>query len=137
MSDADKHTIIQDGTDFDGSISSRCPIEVSGSLKGELLAPALTVSESGSVHGQVKVELLESDGEISGEIEADTVKLCGKVSDKTVINAGTLEVNLSQADKGLQVTFGNCELRVGDKPGNTTSKAKKTDAEEWEPEPTL
>ena len=48
-----KQTILEDGTEFDGSIKSKCPITVSGKLKGEVSAPSLTVTKSGSVHGQV------------------------------------------------------------------------------------
>jgi cytoskeletal protein CcmA (bactofilin family) len=115
MSDARKQTIIEDGTQFDGSINSRCDVLIGGVVKGELLAPALTIGPSGSMHGMVKVEQLVSRGEISGEISADTVELSGRVGDHTVIQAHTLQVNLAQPDKGVQVTFGNCELRVGDK----------------------
>jgi cytoskeletal protein CcmA (bactofilin family) len=115
MAGTKKQTVIEDGTEFDGSISSSCEIVLSGAVKGELLAPSLTVSPSGSMHGCAKVEQLISEGEISGEIDAEKVVLSGKVSDQTVINAETLEVKLSQPEQGIQVTFGNCELRVGDK----------------------
>ena len=110
-----KQTVIEEGTEFDGSISSSCDILLSGRLKGELLAPALTITSSGSVQGCVKVDRLVSHGEISGEIEAESVELSGKVNDQTVINAETLEVKLSQPQQGIQITFGNCELRVGDR----------------------
>jgi cytoskeletal protein CcmA (bactofilin family) len=139
MSDAKKQTVIEEGTDFDGSINSRCAITLSGTMKGELLAPALTVTPSGTVNGRVKVEQLVSHGEVSGEIEAQSVELSGKVSDQTVINADTLEVRLSQPEEGIRVTFGNCELRVGDRPANIDSKPKKTEKEpqKLETEPTL
>ncbi len=110
-----KHTILEDGTEFDGSIRSKCPITVSGKLKGEVSAPSLTVTHSGSVHGQVKVSQLKSQGEIAGEIDAETVELSGRVSDQTTIRATTLEVMLNQTNGKLQVTFGNCELQVGEK----------------------
>ena len=135
MSDGKKRTIIEDGTRFDGSISSQCEILISGTVKGELLAPSLTVAPSGSMHGMVKVEQLVSQGEISGEISADSVELSGKVGDRTVIQAATLEVRLAQPNKGVQVTFGNCELRVGEKraadsrPGVKTGEKQATPAE--------
>jgi len=110
-----KQTVIEDGTEFDGSLSSRCPISLSGTVKGELLAPVLNVTPSGSVHGCVRVERLVCRGEISGEIQAQSVELSGKVSDQTVITAETLEVRLSQPGEGVRVTFGNCELNVGGK----------------------
>ena len=110
-----KETVIEDGTEFDGSLTSRCPISLSGTVKGELLAPVLNVTPSGSVHGSVQVERLICRGEISGEIQAQTVELAGKVSDQTVITAETLEVRLSQPGEAVRVTFGNCELNVGGK----------------------
>lgn len=110
-----KQTVIEHGTEFEGSISSSCNILLSGKFKGELLAPALTIEPSGSVEGCVKVDQLVSRGELSGDIEAQSVELCGKVSDRTVINAQTLEVKLSKPSEGIKVTFGNCEMRVGDR----------------------
>jgi cytoskeletal protein CcmA (bactofilin family) len=124
MADAPKQTVIEDGTEFDGMIRSRAPIVVSGTVKGELQAPALSVSPSGHVHGRVKVEQLVSQGEISGEIEAKSVELAGTISDATVIQADRLEVKLHQPDSGLRVTFGTCELRVGAKPAKGGTKAQ-------------
>jgi cytoskeletal protein CcmA (bactofilin family) len=126
---AQTHTIIESGTEFDGSIHSRCAITVSGALKGELLAPSLTVTASGSVHGQVKVERLVSQGEISGEIDAEAVELSGKVSDKTVITARALEVRLDQP-AGVRVTFGECELRVGGKAQAKAARPEKVEKAE-------
>src|SRR5688572_7654998 len=108
-----KQTIVEDGTEVEGIIRSKCPIKVSGSLKGEVGAPSLTVTASGSVHGNVKVQQLKSEGEISGQIDAESVELSGKVSDQTAIRATSLEVKLAQTDGKLQLTFGNCELKVG------------------------
>jgi cytoskeletal protein CcmA (bactofilin family) len=121
-----KRTILEDGTEFDGSIKSKCPITVSGKLRGEVSAPSLTVTQSGSVHGQVKVSQLKSQGEISGEIDAESVELSGRVNDQTTIRATTLEVMLNQAGSGnkLQVTFGNCELQVGERAAKTTEQSK-------------
>lgn len=139
MSDA-KQTVIEDGTEFDGTITSRAAIVVSGKLKGELLAPELTVTATGSVQGQVKVERLVSQGEISGEIEAETVELSGRVSDRTVIQADKLEVRLSQPEHGVRVTFGTCELRVGESRAQNAKEAQKEKtkgSERFEPEPVL
>jgi cytoskeletal protein CcmA (bactofilin family) len=126
MSEAKKTTVIQDGTEVEGKIRSKSAIVVNGSVNGALQAPELTVTASGSVHGQVRVEQLVSEGELSGEIDAETVELSGSVGDRTVINADKLEVRLRQPD-GVQVTFGNCELRVGATRAGTESR-------EWEEE---
>ena len=111
-----KQTVLEEGTEFEGSIRSQCPITVSGTLKGDIAAPSLTITLSGSVHGQVKVSNLKSEGEIAGEIDAESVDLSGHVSDQTTIRASSLQVKLSQngSNEKLQVTFGNCDLHVGD-----------------------
>jgi cytoskeletal protein CcmA (bactofilin family) len=115
MSEAAKDTVIEQGTDVDGTISSRGAIVVGGHLKGEVLAPQLTVLPSGSVSGQVKVERLSSQGEIAGRIEATIVELAGRIGDQTVITTDKLEVKLTEGDSRIQVTFGTCELRVGER----------------------
>ncbi len=103
------------GTAFEGVVHSQCPIVVSGQLKGEVTAPALTLKPEGSVYGKVKVSQLKSEGSLGGEIDAETVELSGTVSDDTVIRAAALEVKLNKCDGNkLRVSFGNCELQVGD-----------------------
>lgn len=135
MADSNKQTVIENGTEFDGSMKSDCPISLSGKLKGQVAAPSLTVTPSGSVHGKVKVAQLKAQGEVSGEIDAESVELSGRVSDQTVIRAKTLEVMLTQAQGGLQVTFGNCELNVGDKPAaKSEDRAKSGDAAKGQPQ---
>jgi len=124
MSENTKQTIIENGTEVDGAIRSDCEITLSGRIKGQVTAPALTVTPSGSVQGQIKVSRLRAQGEIAGEIEAEAVVLSGRVNDQTVIRAKTLEVTLTQAQGGIQVTFGNCELQVGDAKARMQEKAK-------------
>ena len=133
--DNTKRTILEDGTEFDGSIKSKCPITVSGKLRGEVSAPSLTVTQSGSVHGQVKVAQLKSQGEISGEIDADSVELSGRVNDQTTIRATTLEVTLNQTAGKLQVTFGNCELQVGERAKSVLQDNGKKEQQQPKPEP--
>jgi cytoskeletal protein CcmA (bactofilin family) len=123
-----KQTVIENGTEFDGTMKSDCPISLSGKLKGQVSAPALTVTPSGSVQGKVKVAALKAQGEVSGDIEAESVELSGRVSDQTVIRAKTLEVMLTQSQGGIQVTFGNCELNVGEPKARTEERAKPAEA---------
>ena len=101
---SNKMTIIESGTEFDGTIKSQCGITLSGTLKGQISAPSLTVTATGSVNGKVNVAQLKAQGSVSGEIEAEAVELSGRVSDQTVIRAKTLEVMLTQPSGGLQVT---------------------------------
>jgi cytoskeletal protein CcmA (bactofilin family) len=125
-----KQTVVEEGTEIEGAVRSKCPITVSGAVVGELAAPSLTVSSTGSVKGQVKVTHLRSEGEIAGQIDADQVQLSGKVSDNTAIRASSLEVKLSQDGGKLNVTFGNVELHVGERPAHVAEKPEKPEKSE-------
>jgi cytoskeletal protein CcmA (bactofilin family) len=111
-----KHTVIEEGTEFKGTLTSSCPVDVRGRIDGEVATPALTVSASGSVHGRAKVGSVRSEGVLSGEFDADTIELAGSVRDNTVIRARSLEVKLASERGKLKVIFGECELSVGDEP---------------------
>ena len=121
-----KHTLVEEGTEFTGKMSSSCPIVVMGKVEGEVAGPSIHVTQSGVIAGSVKVKELRSAGEVAGNVEADSVRLSGRVRDRTVIKARSLEVALT-ADKGaMQVTFGECELAVGDEPNKEAAIAAAT-----------
>jgi cytoskeletal protein CcmA (bactofilin family) len=121
-----KHTLVEEGTEFKGTMSSSCPIVVMGKVEGDVAGPIIHVTPSGIVSGVVKVKQLRSDGELAGEVEADTVEISGKVRDRTVIRARSLEVSLTAAKGGMQVVFGDCELAVGDEPNKEAAIAAAT-----------
>ncbi len=118
MSDQNtKRTIVEEGSELTGTLKSNCSVIVSGRVNGEIQAPSLTVTEGGAVHGTIKVNQLKSQGEVAGEIDADTIELSGRVNDQTVIRAGTLEVKLTAPEsQKLQVVFGNCTVEAGKEP---------------------
>jgi cytoskeletal protein CcmA (bactofilin family) len=120
-----RRTLVEEGTQFKGSLSSDCPIEVKGRIEGDLAAPALSVSPSGAVHGRVKVGEIRSQGELAGEFDADMVQLSGTVRDNTVIRAKSLEVKLSPENGKMQVIFGECELEVGSEHSEKTTGASE------------
>jgi len=109
----DRKTLVEEGTQFKGSLSSSCPIEVKGRVEGDVTAPALAVAAGGAVHGKVKVGEIRSQGELAGEFDADVVQLSGTIKDNTIIRAKSLEVKLSSPTSKMQVVFGECELEVG------------------------
>jgi cytoskeletal protein CcmA (bactofilin family) len=111
-----KKTLVEEGTQFKGSLSSSCPVVVKGRVEGDVSAPSLQVSATGAVHGKVKVGEMLSQGELSGEFDADTVQLSGSVKDNTIVRAKSLEVKLAPATGKMQVVFGECTLDVGDMP---------------------
>jgi cytoskeletal protein CcmA (bactofilin family) len=118
-----KHTLVEEGTEFKGTMSSSCPIVVMGKVEGDIAGPVIHVTPSGVVSGVVKVKQLRSDGELAGEVEADTVEISGRVRDRTVIRARSLEVSLSVQKGGMQVVFGECELAIGDEPNKEAAVA--------------
>ena len=125
-------TLVEEGTQLKGSLSSKCPIEVKGRVEGDLNAPSLSVSSTGAVHGKVKVAELYSEGEIAGEFDADLVQLSGVVKDNTVVRAKSLEVKLTPANGRMQVMFGECALEVGEAPTREAAVPKETRADKGE-----
>ncbi len=65
----ERKTLVEEGTQFKGALSSNCPIEVKGRIEGDVTAPALTVALGGAVHGKVKVGEIRSQGELAGEFD--------------------------------------------------------------------
>jgi cytoskeletal protein CcmA (bactofilin family) len=131
-----KHTLVEEGTEFKGSMSSKCPIVVMGKVEGEVSGPVIHVTTSGVIAGNVKVKELHSAGEVAGEVEADSVQISGKVRDKTVIRARSLEVSLTSSKGGMEVIFGECELSVGDEPSKEAAIAAATSTPTAATEPT-
>jgi cytoskeletal protein CcmA (bactofilin family) len=111
----DKKTIIEEGTEFKGTLAASCPILARGRIEGEITGPALEVTDTGVVAGQVKVTELRSRGELAGKFEADEVMLSGRVRDETVIVAKALEVTPARAG-AVAVELDDCELQIGDLP---------------------
>ena len=108
-------TIVEEGTEFKGSMTSTCPVIVRGRVQGDLSTPALTVAPTGLVHGRARVGTIDSLGELSGEFDAESVRLAGRVSDNTVIRAKILEIRLV-SEAQMVVTFGESRLEVGEAP---------------------
>jgi cytoskeletal protein CcmA (bactofilin family) len=105
----EKRTVVDEGTKLKGTLESNCTILVHGRVEGDLKAPAVIVSATGAVQGSAKVGTLQSQGELSGEFEADRVELAGTVKDNTVIRARNLQVRLSSQRGKMQVIFGVSE----------------------------
>jgi uncharacterized protein YjbI with pentapeptide repeats/cytoskeletal protein CcmA (bactofilin family) len=112
----EKKTYVEEGTEFVGTLRAKCPVVVKGSLEGDLEAPAVSVTATGRVTGNVKAKRVESEGVLAGSIEADEICLAGSVKSNTVIRARSFEVKLSAERGKLEVTFGECIVEVGDMP---------------------
>ena len=118
-----KKTLIEEGTELKGTLTSTCPIVVQGRVEGELTGPSVEVADSGVLSGKAKVTELRSRGEIAGEFDAKIVELSGRVRDKTIIRAESLEVSLRRTDGRIEMVFGDCELAVGDAPDKAKAMA--------------
>ena len=131
-----KQTVVEHGTEFQGVMRSECPVVVSGKVKGEVSAPELTLTSEGNVQGKIKVKQLKSEGSLGGEIDAESVELSGSISDNTVIRSAALQVKLQESGGNkLQVSFGNCELQVGDASKKSKSESQGSAKKEPAPEP--
>lgn len=123
-SKAPKQTLVEEGTEFKGTMKSSCAVVVNGTIDGEVDAPEITITRSGAVLGAIKAKKVRSQGTLSGNVDAGDVFLAGSVRSNTVIKAKSLEVKLGSSDKGqLEVTFGECNLEVGEPPRDEESNA--------------
>jgi cytoskeletal protein CcmA (bactofilin family) len=120
-----KQTTVEEGTQFKGTLQSTCQVMVRGVVDGDLTAPTVIVSETGTVIGNVKAQCIQSAGVLAGRVDADDVYLSGSVRSDTVIRAKTLEVKLHSSNK-LEITFGECILDVGEDPAAETSDSAQT-----------
>ena len=136
---ASKRTLVEEGSAFKGNLESVCPVVVLGKVEGEITAPALEIRASGQVAGRVKAAQVSSRGELSGNIEADTVELAGRVRDQTVIRARSIEVKLDRTAGRDDVLFGDCELCIGEEVVKETvlseAAARRAAAESPAPPP--
>jgi cytoskeletal protein CcmA (bactofilin family) len=125
-----KQTLVEEGTEFKGVLKSSCPVVVNGTIDGEVDAPEITITRSGAVLGAIKAKKVKSQGTLSGNVDAGDVFLAGSVRSNTVIKARSLEVKLGSSDKGqLEVTFGECNLEVGEAPKDDDSNGWSTSSD--------
>ncbi|HEU4581205.1 MAG TPA: polymer-forming cytoskeletal protein [Polyangiaceae bacterium] len=109
-----KQTVVEEGTEFKGTIKSSCAVVINGTIDGDVDAPEVTITRSGSIAGAVKATKLRAQGTLSGKVEATDVFLSGVVRSNTAIKAKRLEAKLGSESAQIEVTFGECALEVGD-----------------------
>ena len=127
MSDT-KKTLIDEGTEFKGTLTSSSAIVVMGRVEGQMTGPSVEVTETGVLSGKAKVTELRSRGELAGEFDAEIVELSGRVRDKTIIRAKSLEISLQRSEGRIEMVFGECELAVGDAPDKAKAVREATAA---------
>ena len=99
-------TIVQDGTDFRGNFTSKCPIVVNGRIQGEVKAPAVTVTDSGVLQGKVEAKTIACRGSVSGVLEADAIELSGDIAQNTIVRAQRLNLNIESTSGRIELAFG-------------------------------
>jgi cytoskeletal protein CcmA (bactofilin family) len=126
-----KQTLIEEGTEFKGTLKSSCPVVINGAVDGEVDAPEITVARAGTMAGSLKATKVRSQGTLSGKVEATDVFLSGVVRSNTSIKAKRLEVKLGSEQAQIEVNFGECSLEVGEpEPLSTGTSTKAETASE-------
>ena len=132
----EKRTIVEEGTTLKGSLESACPVVVRGRIEGDVQAPSLTVSATGTVEGKVRVDTIECEGQLAGEIDAERVELAGSVKNSTTIRAATIQMKLTDKSGKKQIVFGGsagaadaAESTTEPSAGKGKPKASETAAE--------
>ena len=121
-----KQTLVEEGTELKGTLKSSCQVVVNGKIDGQIEAPSLTVTTTGTVLGTVRAQKLRSEGTLAGDIDADDVYLSGTVRSNTMIRAKKLEVKLAPERGKLEVSFGECMVEVGEDPAQKAEEKPST-----------
>jgi hypothetical protein len=121
-----KQTLVEEGTELKGTLKSSCQVVVNGKIDGQIEAPSLTVTTTGTVLGTVRAQKLRSEGTLAGDIDADDVYLSGTVRSNTMIRAKKLEVKLAPTSGKLEVSFGECMVEVGEDPAHAAEQKPST-----------
>ena len=99
-------TIVQDGTDFRGDFTSKCPIIVNGRIQGDVKAPTVTITNSGVLQGKVEAKTIACRGSVSGVLEADAIELSGDIAQNTIVRAQRLRLNIESTSGRIELAFG-------------------------------
>ena len=99
-------TVVQEGTNFRGDFNSTCPIIVNGRIEGGVKAPAVTVTDSGTLQGTVEAKTIACRGSVSGVLEADAIELSGAIAQNTIIRAQRLRLNIESTSGRIELAFG-------------------------------
>ena len=93
-------SFISESLQVEGDIRSSGSIDVSGLINGSVYVDDMTISESGSVRGNLEVRKLEVNGHVEGKISAETVML-GK---SAVVKGDILFSESLKTEEGADIT---------------------------------
>ena len=80
-------SIIESNLTIDGNLTCQGDLVINGRVHGDVIAQNLTVSELGSLQGNIQAGVLASHGTIAGTIVATAVSLGGTSSTHATIKA--------------------------------------------------
>ena len=92
-------SFISESLQVEGDIRSAGSIDVSGLINGSVYVDDMTISESGSVRGNLEVRKLEINGHVEGKISAETVML-GK---SAVVKGDIFFKNTLKTEEGADI----------------------------------
>jgi cytoskeletal protein CcmA (bactofilin family) len=105
-SSAEPTTIVEEGSDFRGNFTSSCPIVVKGRIEGDVNAPAVTVTSSGALKGNIEANTISCRGSAAGVFDADTIELSGAIAQNTIIRAQRLNLKIVSTSGKIELAFG-------------------------------
>jgi len=71
----DRRSVLAEGLQLDGQVTSKGPVEISGRLVGSVSAPDVLITQSGALEGEVLALNLTVLGTVTGTISARSVSL--------------------------------------------------------------
>ncbi len=77
-------SVVGEGMDFDGEISTSGDLQVDGTVKGNIKAGDIVIGLAGKIEGNIECESLKINGTFSGEAETGNLTVCseGRVDGK-------------------------------------------------------
>lgn len=109
MSNTDIETLIGKNSTLNGDVKFRGGLHVDGRIKGNVIAEkdaeaVVTVSEHGSIEGEIRAPRVIIDGALTGDIHAsDRVELAARARVKGNIHYKTIQMALGAQVNGSMV----------------------------------
>jgi cytoskeletal protein CcmA (bactofilin family) len=98
-------TVVEEGSDFQGDFTSRCPIIVNGRIAGNVKAPTVTVTATGSLEGKIEAKTISCNGSVAGVLEADAIALTGAIARDTIVRAQRLNLDVESTSGRIELAF--------------------------------
>ena len=101
-------SLISPSTWIVGNLRSRGEVQIDGTVDGDVLANTLTISEKGTINGEIVADDVVVRGRVNGKIRAGKVQLA-----KSAHVLGEIRYNMLSIDSG---SFVECHCKHTDEP---------------------